>query len=613
MKNMFTKILRRFWGLFLVTSVCFSCSKQLDVAPQDALSISGYYQNVKDANSAIIGIYGQLYNIAPKYILWNELRADYMDVTTNADIYLQQLSTHSVGANNTDADPYPFYSIILNCNDVLYNFDLMLRGNKMTQSEYLKRYSDVASIRCWLYLQLAIHFGTIPYVTDPLVTLQELKDSANFPKLTREQVIDQCVSFMETKVGAGGIRSYFDVYNAASDDNMFNLYTGNFSEAAGFMYVNKYMIMGDLYLWQNNYEKAAYWYRELWRTQSGNMVKLKVNEYSYQASKNYWSSMFKYLNDGTQYLGYLSDEWIWMMYYDKSLNPNPLVDYFANFGANSYLLKPSQAAINNWTSLPDGIVGNDLRGQGCSWQYVNGQPVILKYLMDYLGLTTNSTANLNPITVSTNSSTNVTSVTLTNNTVSTSTVINPLNKGGRWFLSRAATLMLHYCEAANRARRPKLAWAFLNNGLIATIANNGYDNGLTDKTNTMATFDVAPYDFNARQGDNPYFRDEFCQTNGIRGRAASSARIMPSWVASTDDSISVVEKCLLDESGYELAFEGVRWGELVRISKRRNDPSILANAVYNKLLLSNNANAAAVKTRLLNETNWYLPFPAVSK
>lgn len=605
MKNMLTQILKRFFGLVLVASVCFSCSTKLDVAPLDALSINQYYQNVKDANSAVIGIYGQLYNIAPKYVILNELRADYMDVTPNADVYLQELSHHNVSDNNPYADPFPFYSIILNCNDVLYNFDIMLRENKMAQQDYLKRYADVAAIRCWLYLQLSIQFGKIPYVTDPLVKLQDLKDSANFPLLTREQVIDQCISFMENKVGAGGIRSSFDVYNAASDDNMFNLYPGKYNEASGFMYINKYMLMGDLYLWQNNYYKSAYWYRELWRTVSGSTSKWKIGSYSYSNSKNFWSSMFKYMNDGRQYLGVLGDEWIWMMYFDKTLSPNPFIDYFANFGPNKYLLQPSVAAMNTWGSLPDGRPGNDFRGQGSSWQYINGQPVVLKYLNDYIGLNFANGQTLSPITVNTNPVNNKTSVVYEYNTFYIIAQVNPLNRDGRWFLSRAATLHLHFAEAANRARRPKLAWGLLNGGLGTAY---GLPN-LTDKTNTQSTFDAPPFDFNARSGDNPYFRDEFNLNNGIRGRAGSASRIMPSWVASTDDSIKVVEKCLLDETGYELAFEGIRWSELVRISKRLNDPSVLANAVYNKLVQANYPNALAIKNRLMDENNWYLPFP----
>ena len=69
-----------------------------------------------------------------------------------------------------------------------------------------------------------------------------------------------------------------------------------------------------------------------------------------------------------------------------------------------------------------------------------------------------------------------------------------------------------------------------------------------------------------------------------------------------------IETAILNESALELAFEGQRWSDLVRIATRRNDPSILANAVFNKLSKDGNPAAAATRTKLMDKKNWYLPF-----
>jgi starch-binding outer membrane protein, SusD/RagB family len=47
---------------------------------------------------------------------------------------------------------------------------------------------------------------------------------------------------------------------------------------------------------------------------------------------------------------------------------------------------------------------------------------------------------------------------------------------------------------------------------------------------------------------------------------------------------------------------------LVRIALRRNDASFLADKIYAKLKKENNPMADAVRAKLMNKENWYLPF-----
>jgi starch-binding outer membrane protein, SusD/RagB family len=66
---------------------------------------------------------------------------------------------------------------------------------------------------------------------------------------------------------------------------------------------------------------------------------------------------------------------------------------------------------------------------------------------------------------------------------------------------------------------------------------------------------------------------------------------------------------LLNEQALETAFEGTRWPDLLRIAIRRNDPAILADKVYNKLI-RNGATAGVAnqaKAKLMSK-DWFLPF-----
>ncbi len=65
--------------------------------------------------------------------------------------------------------------------------------------------------------------------------------------------------------------------------------------------------------------------------------------------------------------------------------------------------------------------------------------------------------------------------------------------------------------------------------------------------------------------------------------------------------IKCVEDLIVDEEALELAFEGTRFFDLMRVAHRRHDPSYLAN----KLGLRN----SELQSKLLNEKNWYFPLP----
>jgi hypothetical protein len=65
-----------------------------------------------------------------------------------------------------------------------------------------------------------------------------------------------------------------------------------------------------------------------------------------------------------------------------------------------------------------------------------------------------------------------------------------------------------------------------------------------------------------------------------------------------------LEELLMDERARELAFEGERFYDLMRVAKRRNDPSFLAKKVSAKYY--NKSQRDAIYAYLLNEKNWYI-------
>jgi len=569
-----------------------SCKKILDVKPGTELAADQMYRNVYDANAAVMGIYGKFMSLADRYIILNELRGDLMDFTINADENLRQLSEHNVTPENPYINPRPFYELILNCNDVLKNFRIMLETNKLSESDFNQRYSDIGCLRSFLYLQLGIHYGEVPYVTDALENIDEVADPSRFPRLPLNVLLDSLINFSEPL-------PYKELYTtnvSGSTGTALNITLDGYQTEKFF--INKKILLGDLYLWKGNYRKAASYYRDImdfstpstsletryiqykisWGgdNESTEMRYLKSGDASTLSYTTGWGTIFEATD------GRYTRETIWALPYDNKFKPqNPLIKLFSPIGGN-YLVKPSQEIIDSWNQQlqsPMGIPGAgngipyDARGL-LSVRTIGGQPTITKFISNYISQ-------------------------------SVSAPLNPLVKNGRWFLFRAAHLHLRFAEAANRDGFPKLAYALFNKGISTTY---GPPTGVTDVTNYQNTLDLPdPYKFDARVGDIPNYRSPWYRNIGVRGRAI----LVPYTLTATNstDSISQIEEGIIKEQALETAFEGTRWADLLRVAIRRNDPAFIADKIYNKLMKSGVSAGDATRARnKLMQKDWFLPF-----
>ncbi len=555
-----------------------SCEEYLDVQPQDKLVGDQVYRNVYDADAAVVGIYGKFMGLAGKSVMLNEMRADLLTTTTNSDQYLKELSEQNISAENPYANPKDFYEVIQNCNDALKNFDIMVAEKKFTQSQYQQRYSDVACIRSWIYLQLGIQYGTVPYITDPITSLEDVKNINKYPRLSFNQLIDELVKFTE------GL-TYKKQYDATSS----LLVTVDGYNTAKF-FINKECLLGDLQLWKGNYNEAARHYKNIMEIATTNGATgtdfYETNRVSYttftvgytngqdessliNSDTSGWRSMFSKTNDREG--GY---EWIWSLPFDSKFAPkNPFIAIFSKTGGQ-YLAKPSQRAIDLWNNNPQSNgIPYDARGPRFTYRMEGNDPVIKKYLYKY----------------------------------EAAALTDPFKTDGDWFLYRAEKLHLRYAEAANRDGEYRIADAILNRGIRGAYNRGGLVPGTADMTYAMNTVvgknqKPFPYDFDAREGQNPYFRGAYYRATGLRGRAN-----VPNAPVQGDSLISI-ENNIIREAALSLAYEGNRWEDLVRVARRRNDPSFLADKIYDKLSKDGNAHAAEVRTKLMNVNNWYLPF-----
>jgi hypothetical protein len=84
--------------------------------------------------------------------------------------------------------------------------------------------------------------------------------------------------------------------------------------------------------------------------------------------------------------------------------------------------------------------------------------------------------------------------------------------------------------------------------------------------------------------------------------------------ATLQDSIYLVEKILMDEAALELAHEGNRFGDLVRVARRMNKEGNdgMTGDQYFQAVMDRKAqgskNVLGVPDYSAGESSWYLPF-----
>ena len=560
------------------------CNDVLEPDNVDVLLESEHYQDINDADNAVLGVYALFQELAPQLIVLNELRADLMDVTDNADFYLNEISKHQeVSADNPWADARPIYNVINNCNDVMANLEEMLDSKKITDDEYIQRYSDMGALRSYLYLQLVIHFKDVRYIQTPIETIDDLSKitDSNAPIMTVETMVSTLISFMESL-------PYMDVYTEES------LLNGSDGFSYQISFIDKEYLLGELYLWNGQYNMAATYFKNIMLRSEGSYDRYKIPtdfftfshyfsrytryyENDLESAVNNWPTLFSTYGSSDYY-----DEWLWVMYYHSTYEPSPLYDMFS-IEKGSYLLKPSARAIDLWGSQVqgNGFVGDfrgnieDYNGNTGSYRMVGNDPVITKYISDY-------------------------------------DEESPFELSGKWYLWRSASLHLRFCEAANRdesvENTHKVAYALMNNGIQPNYAYPGDKDDVVGEFTWEQTNMVAPYDFDARSTSAnhvpPVHRGLWYRNVGLRGRVSLSNFTVP----ADQDSLSFLEGKILEENALELAFEGSRWGDLVRVALRTGDYSMLADRVADKYELAGDAGTAAdIRARLISRENWLLP------
>ena len=539
-----------------------SCEDMLDLEQKGVLSYEDNYQTDFDSRSAAMGIAGMFQQtVADQYVLLGELRSDLLDVTTNGDAYMRELSSHHVTDENPYADARSFYNVILSCNDAMHNIEKMYESELLSDWTFARDYSEIACFRIWMYYLLAIHYGEVPYITVPIEDVDML-DYNDYPMLGINDMMDTLIVEMENLPYPGDVD-----WNVSLDD-----YVG-----INRAFVDKKMLIGDLYLWKaslNNdlfyYIKAAEAFKLIMdRNDASGKFRFKTSyHFGYGANEQdetySWNDMFKTYVGGTPMGSLLYHEWRWFCIIDQRFDQyTGFVDYFS-YQYGSYKLKPSDYVIDLWQQDTTINGEPDPRGENASWGYEAGLPAVKKYSYGVEDGFTND-ADL--------------------------------------YVYRTGTLYLRYAEIVNRLGECDLALAVLNPNISLAIDPRAT---YVEGTTVNELFDFS--DLKIRTTTTA----AHAYDRGVRGRVSMAPLVIEN-ATSREDSIRIIEDLISLEYAKEVAFEGERWQNLLRFAHRKEflgegGSTFLGNAVAAKFDANGDGSTAAeIRNKFMDVENWYLP------
>ncbi len=233
-----------------------------------------------DTVTSVLGILNKLQGIAVRTNLLGELRADLVTVSSNANSDLQDISNLDIQEGNSYNNIRDYYAVINNCNLFLAAADSTAGNTSRNEKYFETEIAQVHSIRAWTYLQLALVYGEVPLVTEPITTKQQSEE--DYPMYNLADICDYFITDLTPYEGT----AYPDYQSIGGDiDPMMCFFPTQ-------------VVLGDLYLYRACYNQsqadalsaAQHYYNYINWTASGKTY-LRTG-----TSRNYWSEQSLYSN-----------------------------------------------------------------------------------------------------------------------------------------------------------------------------------------------------------------------------------------------------------------------------------------------------------------------------
>jgi hypothetical protein len=577
-----------------------SCENFFDPEQSLVIETENFYRDWSHYRSAEMGLYYLQQQLVDQIVILGELRGDLLEITPYADRDLIEVYNYQVTRENKFASPRNFYRLIGACNSLIVKLESahpeVLSDEDPT--DYDRLYGEAKCMRAWAYFNAVRIYGKVPYVWPSLTTVNEISDyvnsggefidsvnivfdvggyyndtSYNQPVvlervfLDMSQVIDTFTKELENDIKAVGV-----IHNKDNNDLTWDVTVWNY-------YAYK-CLLGQMYLHHGDLMQAERHFRPIMYNDDSETSFIKFG-LDNRFERGNWKNIFSGID------GY---EHIYTIWFDKSYQQqHSLQKYFSKIPPNQYMLKPTRLAVHNWETIWDGMIyyientskpelttmavigepGDWSRGHGISYVYMDGEEIMP--FEDVYQMTQLRKRKLykDAAKLMIGKDTLVYKYTYGK---------QPYDQDANYIVYRAAGIHLYYAEIYARWEwlhdnwvRPEVNFALkvVNNG---SYAYNSDQMGIRGRVGFGGELCQSQYGYNEddeiKVSGTIYLHDPF--TNELIGYRTLQNLL---------EKQEYLEDQIIEERARELAFEGERFFDLIRIAKRRNDPAYLANKV----------------------------------
>lgn len=548
-----------------------ACSDMLDTT-SEMVEYDNSLSMPEDSLYSVMGIIKKMQVLADRTVLLGELRADLMTPTDRATTAIKDIARYDFNADNVYNNISDYYAVINNCNYFLAHADTLLQrlGKKIFEREY----AVVKTYRAWTYLQLAKVYGRVPLVTTPVMTEEEAENAMQQNLVDINGVCDYFIN---------DLRQYVDtdqpLYGMIDERNSLKFF------------IPVRVLLGEMCLWTGRYPEACQYLSQY--------LTMKNKPVYTGTRSTYWSvgTSLDFINAGivtssTSWLSLNADENISVIPMEKSEFDgvkSRLEDVFESSLNNDYYFQVTPSAGIMSLSAAQDYVYEVLSSGGIPTDTVRAPKVGL--YRDYYrgdlrlgGVYSYRTVNRGEMSPY-------------------SPNVQYIDKTPSDFVTiyRVQYVYLMFAEALCRAGYPESAFCILKYGLRQQNIQR-----YIDERERVAIGDLLNFPDDVFTALN---------TQGIHARGCGDVRCdnlfrlpePPAQLQAYEDTVQyripLVEDMIINEMALEMAFEGYRFYDLMRVAKRRDDMSYLALPVA----MRNGTRDEGMYNLLMDENNWYLP------
>jgi len=629
-------------ALILSLLLLQSCEKFLNPEPEINMIEQNMYDDWYEYRAAALGLYGIQYDMVEQLIILGELRGDLLTITENADADLVEIYNFNISKDNQYASTRNFFKLISSCNSMIRQLhedhpEVKDLGSAVTN--YDRLYGEVLCMRAWAYFNAVRIYGRVPFIEESLTSTEEIdaflnssgtyidsidilygKDGYDNDTIYNNPielekrffdehlVIDYFTNELENSVKAVGVNHYME-----NNDNTWEITIWN-TFAMHALLGSMYLTDGDLFQAARHFEaiidspnnKNRYQLEVLpilWRNIHGDLSTQKY-------VGNTWRNFFGTIDNR---------EHIFTFWYKKQFQQqNHLQLLFDPRPPHQYMLKPTPASIMFWegswdntvyTTYPGttkkrtlydkGMPGDFYRGYGVSYAYtINGVPYPDETIKTML--LSRSEGDYRTVNVIMENVDTVVWKYSWNKDVYDQDAYFPLYRAAGIHLWLAEVETYRAVETSGGVS-PQL------NVALSLVNDGSYYNTSGMRTQLGVRGRVGLADNHKFGSTQPLFvKDviEVLNTNYIHNPYTNEITGYVELEGNFAGKQMYLEEQIMDEKARELAYEGERFYDLMRVAKRRNDPSYLAEKVSQKYPPGKREEIYA---KLLDEQSWYIP------